>query len=96
MSKRIGRGGGLTHAGGAGRASSDERDPGLDTARIGDPSGPHEGVRGRARARARAVPRRGVVACGMQVCMIEVGGSVGDIESLVFLEALRQVRHGRP
>lgn len=26
------------------------------------------------------------------VCLIEVGGTVGDIESLVFLEALRQVR----
>lgn len=25
------------------------------------------------------------------VCLIEVGGTVGDIESLVFLEALRQV-----
>lgn len=26
------------------------------------------------------------------VCLIEVGGTVGDIESMVFLEALRQVR----
>ena len=24
------------------------------------------------------------------VCLVEVGGTVGDIESLVFLEALRQ------
>ena len=33
------------------------------------------------------------------ICLVEVGGTVGDIESLVFLEALRQlqfrVRHGR-
>lgn len=28
------------------------------------------------------------------VCLIEVGGTVGDIESMVFLEALRQVRVG--
>lgn len=28
------------------------------------------------------------------VCLIEVGGTVGDIESVVFLEALRQF-HGR-
>ena len=26
------------------------------------------------------------------ICLIEVGGTVGDIESLVFLEALRQFR----
>ena len=26
------------------------------------------------------------------VCLIEVGGTVGDIESLVFLEGLRQLR----
>lgn len=27
------------------------------------------------------------------VCLVEVGGTVGDIESVVFLEALRQMRH---
>ena len=27
------------------------------------------------------------------VCMVEIGGTVGDIESLPFLEAARQVRH---
>lgn len=26
------------------------------------------------------------------MCLVEVGGTVGDIESLVFLEALRQLR----
>jgi CTP synthase len=26
------------------------------------------------------------------VCLVEVGGTVGDIESLVFLEALRQLQ----
>jgi CTP synthase len=30
---------------------------------------------------------------GAQVCIVEVGGTVGDIESLPFLEAIRQVRH---
>ena len=32
------------------------------------------------------------------VCLIEVGGTVGDIESMVFLEAIRQLmkRVGRP
>ena len=39
--------------------------------------------------RAAQVPvdGRGLVA---DVCLIEVGGTVGDIESMVFLEALRQ------
>ena len=32
------------------------------------------------------------VASPPDVCLIEVGGTVGDIESLIFLEALRQVR----
>ena len=27
------------------------------------------------------------------VCLIEVGGTVGDIESMVFLEAIRQFQH---
>jgi len=30
---------------------------------------------------------------GADVCIIEVGGTVGDIESLPFLEAIRQFRH---
>ncbi len=30
---------------------------------------------------------------GAEVCIVEVGGTVGDIESLPFLEAIRQVRH---
>ena len=36
-----------------------------------------------------------VVACaeGLDVLIVEVGGTVGDIESLPFLEAIRQLRH---
>jgi|HubBroStandDraft_1064217.scaffolds.fasta_scaffold40531_2 CTP synthase len=30
---------------------------------------------------------------GAEVCIVEVGGTVGDIESLPFLEAIRQVKH---
>ncbi len=30
---------------------------------------------------------------GADVCIVEVGGTVGDIESLPFLEAIRQMRH---
>ncbi len=30
---------------------------------------------------------------GAQVCIVEVGGTVGDIESLPFLEAIRQIRY---
>ncbi|MDT8446107.1 MAG: CTP synthase [bacterium] len=30
---------------------------------------------------------------GLDVCIIEIGGTVGDIESLPFLEAIRQVGH---
>ncbi len=30
---------------------------------------------------------------GAQVTIVEVGGTVGDIESLPFLEAIRQIRH---
>jgi CTP synthase len=30
---------------------------------------------------------------GAEVCIVEVGGTVGDIESLPFLEAIRQVRY---
>lgn len=29
---------------------------------------------------------------GMDVVMVEIGGTVGDIESLPFLEAIRQMR----
>ena len=32
------------------------------------------------------------VACGFDVVMVEIGGTVGDIESLPFLEAIRQMR----
>merc|ERR1719235_2570762 len=31
-----------------------------------------------------------------QVCMIELGGTVGDIESMPFIEALRQLKFGLP
>lgn len=36
-----------------------------------------------------------IVACaeGLDVLIVEVGGTVGDIESLPFLEAIRQLRH---
>ena len=33
------------------------------------------------------------VASGAEVCIVEVGGTVGDIETLPFLEAIRQFRH---
>ncbi len=33
------------------------------------------------------------VAAGMDVAIVEIGGTVGDIESLPFLEAIRQMRH---
>jgi len=33
------------------------------------------------------------IASGAEVCIVEVGGTVGDIESLPFLEAIRQFRH---
>ncbi|MBO3745338.1 CTP synthase [Streptosporangiaceae bacterium NEAU-GS5] len=36
---------------------------------------------------------RGMAAPGVDVVITEVGGTVGDIESLPFLEAVRQVRH---
>ncbi len=32
-------------------------------------------------------------ASGTDVCLVEVGGTVGDIESLPFLEAIRQIRY---
>merc|ERR1740138_2011264 len=31
-----------------------------------------------------------------QFCMIELGGTVGDIESMPFIEALRQLKFGLP
>jgi len=33
------------------------------------------------------------LASGADVCIVEVGGTVGDIESLPFLEAIRQFKH---
>jgi CTP synthase len=33
---------------------------------------------------------------GTDIVMVEIGGTVGDIESLPFLEAIRQFRHERP
>ena len=33
------------------------------------------------------------VSSGVDVVLVEIGGTVGDIESLPFLEAIRQVRH---
>src|SRR3954453_4037972 len=41
------------------------------------------------KARIRAVPRE----TGTEVLIIEVGGTVGDIESQPFLEAIRQMRN---
>ncbi|MDJ0873551.1 MAG: CTP synthase, partial [Gammaproteobacteria bacterium] len=35
---------------------------------------------------------QGVAASGMDVVLVEIGGTVGDIESLPFLEAIRQMR----
>ncbi len=42
-----------------------------------------------------------IIACaqqepGIDVVIIEIGGTVGDIESLPFLEAIRQFQHERP
>ncbi|WP_152193076.1 CTP synthase [Georgenia satyanarayanai] len=45
----------------------------------------------KARMRAQAQPVDGAVA--PDVIITEIGGTVGDIESLPFLEAARQVRH---
>ncbi len=33
------------------------------------------------------------VAKGHDICIVEVGGTVGDIESMPFLEALRQLSY---
>ncbi|MBI3683073.1 MAG: CTP synthase [Acidobacteria bacterium] len=39
----------------------------------------------------KAAMRR--VAAGVDIIIVEIGGTVGDIESLPFLEAMRQMRH---
>ena len=31
-----------------------------------------------------------------QICMIELGGTIGDIESMPFIEALRQLKYSLP
>ncbi len=36
--------------------------------------------------------RRAATESGAEVCIVEVGGTVGDIESLIFLEAIRQFK----
>ncbi len=36
--------------------------------------------------------RKGAQQCAAEVVIVEVGGTVGDIESLIFLEAIRQMR----
>jgi len=41
----------------------------------------------------KAAVRRVADKSGADVCIVEVGGTVGDIESLPFLEAIRQVRY---
>ncbi len=41
----------------------------------------------------KAHVRRLAEAGGADVCIVEVGGTVGDIESLPFLEAIRQMRY---
>jgi CTP synthase len=41
----------------------------------------------------KAQVRRVADRSGAEVCIVEVGGTVGDIESLPFLEAIRQIRH---
>ena len=43
----------------------------------------------KARMRAAGAPR----TARLDVVITEIGGTVGDIESLPFLEAARQVRH---
>lgn len=41
------------------------------------------------KARIRSIARNS----GCEICLIEVGGTVGDIESMPFLEAMRQLRN---
>jgi CTP synthase len=48
---------------------------------------PH--ITGEIKARIQAA----AAESGADVCLVEVGGTVGDIESLPFLEAIRQMRH---
>ena len=36
---------------------------------------------------------RKVATADVDVVIVEIGGTVGDIESLPFLEAIRQMRH---
>jgi CTP synthase len=52
---------------------------------------PHVTNEIKARIRAMAAPDED--GCAPDVVITEVGGTVGDIESLPFLEAIRQVRH---
>jgi CTP synthase len=55
---------------------------------------PHVTNEIKARIRAMAAPDSAAPAGGApDVVITEVGGTVGDIESLPFLEAIRQVRH---
>ncbi|HVA37102.1 MAG TPA: CTP synthase [Candidatus Dormibacteraeota bacterium] len=44
-------------------------------------------------AEIKSLVRRVAENSGAEVCIVEVGGTVGDIESLPFLEAIRQLRH---
>jgi CTP synthase len=41
----------------------------------------------------KAQVRRVADSSGAEVCIVEVGGTVGDIEGLPFLEAIRQIRY---
>ncbi len=43
--------------------------------------------------RDQGADQRVAETSGADVCIVEVGGTVGDIESLPFLEAIRQIRH---
>ncbi len=45
------------------------------------------------KARIRAMAAPDVDGCAPHIVITEIGGTVGDIESLPFLEAARQVRH---
>jgi CTP synthase len=54
---------------------------------------PHVTNEIKARIRQMAGPLGGPPEAGVDIVITEVGGTVGDIESLPFLEAVRQVRH---
>jgi len=54
---------------------------------------PHVTNEIKARIRAMGAPDSGDAAGRPDVVITEVGGTVGDIESLPFLEAIRQIRH---